>query len=38
VGILVRLCEERGFGPADVTPALLDEAAVAYHEIPAGLD
>src|SRR5688572_4133397 len=38
VGILVRLCEERGLGPADVTPALLDEAAVAYHEKPAGLD
>jgi argininosuccinate lyase len=38
VGILVRLCEERGLGPADVTPALLDEAAIAYHETPAGLD
>jgi argininosuccinate lyase len=38
VGILVRLCEERGLGPADVTPKLLDEAAVAYHEKPAGLD
>jgi argininosuccinate lyase len=38
VGILVRLCEERGLGPADVTPALLDEAAIAYHEQPAGLD
>jgi argininosuccinate lyase len=38
VGILVRLCEERGLGPADVTPALLDEAAMAYHEQPAGLD
>src|SRR5262249_2389522 len=37
VGILVRLCEERGLGPADVTPTLLDEAAVAYHEIPAKL-
>lgn len=37
VGILVRLCESRKLGPADVTPALLDEAAVAYHEIPAGL-
>lgn len=37
VGILVRLCEERGLGPADVTPALLDEAAVAYHGQPAGL-
>ena len=24
-------------GPAAVTPALLDEAAVAYHDIPAGL-
>jgi argininosuccinate lyase len=38
VGILVRLCEERGLGPADVTPTLLDEAAIAYHEAPAGLD
>jgi argininosuccinate lyase len=38
VGILVRLCEERGLGPADVTPQLLDEAAVAYHGAPAGLD
>jgi len=37
VGILVRLCEERGLGPADVTPALLDEAARAYHDQPAGL-
>ena len=38
VGIMVRLCEERGLGPADVTPALLDEAAILYHEKPAGLD
>ena len=37
VGILVRLCEERGLGPADVTPALLDEAAMLYHEKPAGM-
>jgi argininosuccinate lyase len=37
VGILVRLCEERGLTPADVTPALLDEAAVLYHDKPAGL-
>jgi argininosuccinate lyase len=37
VGILVRLAEERGIGPAGVTPALLDEAAVLYHEQPAGL-
>jgi argininosuccinate lyase len=37
VGILVRLSEERGLGPADVTPALLDEAAIAYHGKPAGL-
>ena len=34
----MRLCEERGLGPADVTPALLDEAAMRYHEKPAGLD
>jgi argininosuccinate lyase len=38
VGILVRLCEERGLGPDAVTPALLDEAAKAYHGEPAGLD
>jgi argininosuccinate lyase len=38
VGILVRLAEERGLGPADVTPALLDEAATLYHGKPAGLD
>jgi argininosuccinate lyase len=38
VGILVRLCEERGLGPEAVTPALLDEAALAYHGQPAGLD
>ena len=38
VGILVRLCEERGLGPDAVTPALLDEAAIAYHGQPAGLD
>ena len=38
VGILIRLCEERGLTPADVTPELLDEAAIAYHEKPAGLD
>ena len=37
VGILVRLCEERGLGPAAITPALLDEAAIAYHGRPAGL-
>jgi len=38
VGILVRLCEERGLGPADVTPQLLDEAAVAYQDAPIELD
>ena len=37
VGILIRLCEERGLGPDAVTPALLDEAAQAYHGQPAGL-
>jgi argininosuccinate lyase len=37
VGILVRLCEERDLGPGDVTPALLDEAAVAYDGKPIGL-
>jgi argininosuccinate lyase len=38
VGILIRLCEQRGLTPADVTPTLLDEAAVLYHDAPAGLD
>jgi len=38
VGILVRVCEDKGLGPDGVTPALLDEAAVAYHGKPAGLD
>ncbi len=38
VGILVRLCEERDLGPDGVTPALLDEAAEAYHGQKAGLD
>ncbi len=38
VGILVRLCEDKGVGPEAVTPALLDEAAVAYHGTPAGLE
>ena len=38
VGVLVRLCEERGLGPDAVTPALLDEAAGLYHGEKAGLD
>jgi argininosuccinate lyase len=38
VGILIRLCNQRGLGPADVTPALLDEAAIAYHDRAADLD
>src|SRR5262249_57241934 len=37
VGILVRICEERGLGPDRVTPELLDEAAVLYHGQEAGL-
>ena len=37
VGILVRVGYERGIGPADVTPDLLDEAAVAYMGRPVGL-
>jgi argininosuccinate lyase len=37
VGILVRLCESRRLTPADVTPELLDEASVAYHDLPAGM-
>jgi argininosuccinate lyase len=38
VGILVRLTEDRGIAPVDVTVELLDEAAVLYHEQPTGLD
>jgi argininosuccinate lyase len=38
VGVLIRLCEDRGLGPDRVTPALLDEAAMAYHDKPAGLE
>jgi argininosuccinate lyase len=38
VGILVRLCEERGLGPDAVTPTLLDEAAMLYHGQKADLD
>src|SRR3979409_2234435 len=38
VGILVRLCEERGLGPDRVTPELLDAAALPNHDRPAGLD
>ena len=37
VGILVRYGYERGFGPHDVTPALLDEAAVEYMGEPVHL-
>jgi argininosuccinate lyase len=37
VGILVRYGYERGFGPAAVTPALLDEAAVEYMGQPVHL-
>jgi len=38
VGILVRLCEDRAIAPKDVTPELIDEAAVLYMEEPVGLD
>jgi len=34
VGRLVRSCIERGLAPSDVTPALVDEAAVAIHGKP----
>ncbi|WP_026877169.1 argininosuccinate lyase [Jiangella gansuensis] len=37
VGILVRLCGERGLLPQDVTPQLVDEAAVAYLGRPVEL-
>jgi argininosuccinate lyase len=35
--IVVRLAEERGIHPLEVTTELLDEAAVAYMDRPAGL-
>jgi argininosuccinate lyase len=38
VGIVVRLAEERGISPADLTPALIDEAAVLYQGEPVKLD
>jgi argininosuccinate lyase len=37
VGILVRFCEERGIQPMDVTPQLLDEAAIDYLGEPVAL-
>lgn len=37
VGILVRFSYERGVKPRDVTPDLLDEAAVEYMGEPIGL-
>ena len=37
VGTMVRLAHERGLGPKDVTPELLDEAAIEYHGEPIGL-
>ena len=36
-GILFRLCAERSLTPSDVSPALLDEAAVDYFGRPVGL-
>ena len=38
VGILVRLTEDRGIAPLDVTPELLDEAAILYMGEPVDLD
>ena len=38
VGTLVRLADERGLAPTDLTPALLDEAAVAIVGRPLGVD
>ncbi len=35
--IVVRLSEERGIAPLDVTVELVDEASVEYHGQPAGL-
>jgi argininosuccinate lyase len=37
VGILVRHSFERGFGPHETTPELLDEAAIEYMDEPVGL-
>lgn len=37
VGILIRLCDERGLAPSEVTTELVDEAAVEYMAEPAGL-
>jgi argininosuccinate lyase len=38
IAIMVRLCEERALGPADVTPALINEASMLYHEKPLVVD
>ena len=38
IAIMVRLCEERRLGPADVTPALINEAAMLYHEMPLSVE
>jgi argininosuccinate lyase len=37
VGIVVRLSEDRNIRPMDITPALVDEAAVEYMGRPVGL-
>lgn len=37
IGIVVRLTEDRGIRPSDVTPALIDEAAIEYMDRPVGL-
>lgn len=38
IAIMVRLCEERGLGPAQVTPALINEASMLYHDTPLVVD
>src|SRR5262249_31117889 len=38
VGTLVRIADERGVSPSDLTPALLDQAAVEVIGRPLGLD
>ncbi|MFI5015861.1 MAG: argininosuccinate lyase [Hyphomicrobiales bacterium] len=38
IGILVRLCEDRNIAPKDVTPALIDEAAMLYQGQPLKLE
>ena len=38
VGIATRLASEQGILPKDITPSLIDEAAMAYQGTPVGLN